>query len=310
MQKSESIAALATALAAAHQEFRPLTKSRTVKVRTKDGTQYEFSYAPLDELFDATSSALSKHGVSIVQMVGRDPTGSAKDNAMGITTMLLHKSGEHLSEFLPILGVPRGPQDLGSHITYLRRYALQAMLGLAAEDDDDANAAHGNEVQERRDRAPRQAPPPPPRRQEAPRKREPLPLDRPPPEQPRSEKPEWRRVSAEAHQHADPTCVDGFPVWFGEPVPIGRPKKEGYTWGDMVNGSPDGQRASWLRWAATELDPYTQADGKPTPGRYVLGQETIVARAQACIEFMEDTDGDAPLHSEDTLEDMMKDAPF
>ena len=56
-------------------------------------------------------------------------------------TMLIHKSGEWISGYLPIKPKVDDPQGMGSAITYARRYALSAMLGIVADDDDDAEIA-------------------------------------------------------------------------------------------------------------------------------------------------------------------------
>lgn len=97
----------------------------------KDGKGNYGSYATLAAITDATSAALSKYGLAIIQ--------EAKLDADGVTifTCLLHESGATM-EFTP-LTMPitdRKPQAVGSAITYGRRYALAAVCGLAPDDDD------------------------------------------------------------------------------------------------------------------------------------------------------------------------------
>lgn len=121
---------LAAALAKAQASFPPVTRSKTVTVTTKTGGSYKFSYAPLDAILDAVRKPLSDNGLALAQLL---------DNG-SLVTMLLHESGAVLEgrTALPQTG---DVQALGSAITYLRRYAIQALLGIAAEEDDDGNAA-------------------------------------------------------------------------------------------------------------------------------------------------------------------------
>lgn len=151
-----------TALARAQAEFPPIPRSKTVTVRTQAGQKYTFDYAPLEDILRACRPALAKHGLSITQDVGATPDGK-----VGLTTTLGHSSGDSRSSYLP-LTFPTRPQELGSLLTYARRYAIVAMLGVAAEDtdeagsdaDDDGNAAEGNEanVAPKADTRPRPAP--------------------------------------------------------------------------------------------------------------------------------------------------------
>src|SRR5947199_89664 len=74
---------------------------------------------------------MAKHGLSFSQM----PEGD------GLTTIIMHVSGEWMQATANLELKGHTPQDQGSAITYMRRYALSAALGLATEDDDDGNAA-------------------------------------------------------------------------------------------------------------------------------------------------------------------------
>jgi hypothetical protein len=133
----EDLGALAAALAKAQVAFGPITRSRTVTVSLKTGGSYKFSYAPLDTILGAVRKPLADNGLALTQLIN--------DNEL--VTLLIHESGGRLSSRTP-LG-PRGTvQDFGSAITYLRRYAVQSMLGIAAEEDDDGNRAAGNVAQD------------------------------------------------------------------------------------------------------------------------------------------------------------------
>jgi len=97
-----------------------------------DAGQYSYSYATLDAITALVRPVLANHGISITQDV------TLEDGRLSVTTTLLHSSGESLT-FGPLIG-PSGSswQQLGSGISYARRYQLLACLGLAAGDDDDA----------------------------------------------------------------------------------------------------------------------------------------------------------------------------
>ena len=132
---TEGISELATALVKAQGQFPTITRDKTVTVTTKTGGSYKFSYAPLDSILAAVRKPLLDNGLALVQLLDPDE----------LVTMLLHTSGQALSSrtTLPQAGEL---QSFGSAITYLRRYAIQAMLGIAAEEDDDGNRAAGNTV--------------------------------------------------------------------------------------------------------------------------------------------------------------------
>jgi hypothetical protein len=132
---TDTTGAIAVALAKAQGSFGQVKKDKKVKVTTKSGSSYEFSYAPLESILDAVREPLAENGIVIVQML----------DAGDLVTMMLHESGESITGRAPL---PPSPdiQGMGSAVTYLRRYAIQAMLGIAAEDDDDGNRAAGNQA--------------------------------------------------------------------------------------------------------------------------------------------------------------------
>ena len=90
---------------------------------------FKSKYADLAALWDAVRKPLSDNGLSVVQII-RD--GS-------LHTMLLHTSGQRLCSDYPLPATAR-PQEMGSALTYARRYSLSALVGIAADEDDDANA--------------------------------------------------------------------------------------------------------------------------------------------------------------------------
>lgn len=95
---------------------------------------FKSKYADLASCWEACRKPLSDNELSIVQLA------SAEGAAVTITTVLMHSSGESLSSALTMTSKDDTPQGIGSAITYGRRYALCAMVGIAPEDDD-GNAA-------------------------------------------------------------------------------------------------------------------------------------------------------------------------
>lgn len=149
--QSETIGALAAALAKAQGQFEPILKSRQVQVKTDKGS-YAFWYAPLDAVLEATGAALRANGLTLIQpLQGGSP---AK-----VRTILMHESGEWIASEVTLPASPVKAQEMGSLITYLRRYAVSAMLGVTTEEDDDANTADGNQRTVTTHRPERAAPP-------------------------------------------------------------------------------------------------------------------------------------------------------
>jgi hypothetical protein len=133
---------LAAALAAAQTEIRDPERGRAGQVRGRSG----YRYAGLDDLLQAVRPVLARHGLAVTSRIVRQAEGLA------LVTELIHPSGETLYSTWP-LAWSGGPQDRGSELTYARRYTLEALVGVAATDDDD-----GSRLQRREDR---RAPPEP-----------------------------------------------------------------------------------------------------------------------------------------------------
>jgi hypothetical protein len=125
MQKSESIKNLATALLKFHSQMGKVSK-------TAANPFFKSKYAPLTEILDAIQSPLQECGLTFVQM----PDGDC------LCTILIHsESGEWIEGCYAMHPVKSDPQSIGSAITYARRYALGAILGLNIDEDDDGNKA-------------------------------------------------------------------------------------------------------------------------------------------------------------------------
>ena len=128
-------AELNTALAEAQGAFPAISKDRTVTVRPKTSAPYSYSYATLSGILAAVRPALKANGLALVQLLEDDGRGTC------LRTELRHAGGAVLAASFPLPQVPPDPQALGSLLTYLRRYAITAILGIAADEDDDGAAA-------------------------------------------------------------------------------------------------------------------------------------------------------------------------
>lgn len=124
MQKSELINELAIALCKAQAQFGPLRKGA-------DNPFFKSKYADLSSVIDVAREPLYEMGLSFTQTMDDSDSGSVI-----VETTLMHSSGQWITGRLKMPTAKSDPQGYGSAITYARRYALQAILGLAAEDDD------------------------------------------------------------------------------------------------------------------------------------------------------------------------------
>ena len=118
--------ALNAALAKAQGEFPPIPKDKTAQAGS-----YSYAYADLASILALVRPILSKNGLALIQRL-ENPSGGGPS----IRTELRHADGGAVAASFP-LGEWSTMQQLGSMVTYLRRYAAQAMLGVATEDDDD-----------------------------------------------------------------------------------------------------------------------------------------------------------------------------
>lgn len=145
MNKSESISKIAPALVKSWGELENPKHNSSVKVQTKKGGSYTFDYTDLKGIFDEAKRVFKENGISIMQNSYTEE--SERGLLISVETMLLHNSGEWIrSNPLRMLANPN-IQDMGGQVTYMKRYSLSAMLGIATEKDDDANGASGNDYQ-------------------------------------------------------------------------------------------------------------------------------------------------------------------
>ncbi len=135
---SESIGALAAALAKAQTLLTNPEKSlvATIREEGRHGREQTFRYAPLSSGLEIVRKVLGQHEIATVQTTSIDqPAGF-----VNLTTVLAHASGEWIASDWPVCPVSEiaSPRRMGAALTYARRYALFALVGIAGEDDIDA----------------------------------------------------------------------------------------------------------------------------------------------------------------------------
>jgi hypothetical protein len=137
-RSSESVAALASALAKAQAELINPEKSLTATIRTGRAGEQErsFRYAPLSSGLDIVRKTLGQHEIATLQTTAIDQAAGM----VNLTTTLAHASGEWIASDWPVCPVAEtaNPQRMGAALTYARRYALFTLVGIAGEDDLDA----------------------------------------------------------------------------------------------------------------------------------------------------------------------------
>ena len=137
-RSSETVAALASALAKAQAELVNPEKSLTATIRTGRPGERErsFRYAPLSSGLDIVRKTLGQHEIATLQTTAIDQSGGM----VHLTTMLAHASGEWIASDWPVCPIAEtvNPQRMGAALTYARRYALFTLVGIAGEDDLDA----------------------------------------------------------------------------------------------------------------------------------------------------------------------------
>lgn len=125
MDKSQTINHIAAGLAKFHAAVGKIKKSA-------DNPFFKSKYAPLPDILEAIAEPLQTAGLTFAQF----PDGDS------LTTVLMHvESGEWMQASYAMHPVKSDPQSVGSAITYARRYALAAILGLNVDEDDDGNKA-------------------------------------------------------------------------------------------------------------------------------------------------------------------------
>ena len=137
-RSSESIGAIAAALAKAQAEITNPEKSLTAIIRSPILRESDrtFRYAPLSSGLDIVRKSLGQHEIATVQTMAID----SEAGLIRLTTILAHSSGEWMSSDWPVCPISEtaAPHRMGAALTYARRYALFTLVGIAGEDDLDA----------------------------------------------------------------------------------------------------------------------------------------------------------------------------
>ena len=126
MQMSSNINEIASALSKVQGELD------TAK---KDSSGYGYNYSDLASVIETARPVLEKNDLAVTQLVGETQDGNAK-----VTTILTHSSGQYFRSeaSIPVIEMKgtNAAQNFGASLSYLRRYAYQAILGMASEDND------------------------------------------------------------------------------------------------------------------------------------------------------------------------------
>lgn len=120
------------ALLKAKMAFKKIPKDKVGNIPTKSGNGYSYKYAALDTVLKVVEPVLHANGIEILQ-----PIVTSQDGKPFVRTILAHaETGEFLESAVPLPETQKS-QELGAAITYMRRYALVALLGIVTEEDTD-----------------------------------------------------------------------------------------------------------------------------------------------------------------------------
>lgn len=140
MEFSENITEIAPALAKAWGETETPKHNKEVTVQKKAGGTYTFNYTTLAGIMDAIRKPFKDNGLFVLQDVKTEKEENSRDTVLTIKTFIYHTSGQFMSGGELTVKAAFDMQGLGGQITYLKRYSLSSVLGLATEQDDDGNA--------------------------------------------------------------------------------------------------------------------------------------------------------------------------
>jgi hypothetical protein len=150
-RQSPEVDKLATALVHFQGHAPRILKDRDVEVRSKSGNRYDFKYATFGNIIETTKEARLAAEIAVMQITVYDPEP-------WLITKVFHASGQWMSSEVRLREFD-SPQAYGGYVSYMKRYQYAMILGLAPDDDDDANIYEGNDFHERNDDQ-RAAPPP------------------------------------------------------------------------------------------------------------------------------------------------------
>jgi ERF superfamily len=128
MRTSDSTKSIYGAIIALQADMTTITRSKEVKTG-----KYSFKYAPLDSIMEMLKPLFKTHGLAVIQGI----------DEVSLTTRLVHTSGEWVESATCLNRDHANMQGFGGEVTYKRRYALSALIGLVSDDDNDAPGKRG-----------------------------------------------------------------------------------------------------------------------------------------------------------------------
>lgn len=129
MHKSDEIKEVVKALIITQKSIEKIVKNKIAK-----GTKFDFAYADLSAVLEVVKPPLNENNIALVQAVNHN---GESDAIAVIETQLFHESGQWIGSETPVYCASKdNPQAIGSAISYMKRYSILALLGLATEDDD------------------------------------------------------------------------------------------------------------------------------------------------------------------------------
>ncbi|KYG90320.1 hypothetical protein A0U40_18655 [[Bacillus] sp. KCTC 13219] len=140
---SENNTNISSALAKSWAAIQTPKHNKTVRVTTRTGSSYTFEYTDFAGILEAIRAIFVDNKLTIMQ---NSYTQMEQDKVFAcVETIILHESGEFAKSYPLKFPAANSMQDFGGQITYMKRYSLAAMLGIATEKDDDANGMSGND---------------------------------------------------------------------------------------------------------------------------------------------------------------------
>src|ERR1700722_12157517 len=136
MERSEQVGDLIAALAKAQNQFTPVNKNKTAKVKSqRTGGEFQYKYADLADCLAMALPVLSANKIAFSQ------PHIIKDGKLRVTTMLMHASGQWMQSDGIEISEDGDPQQFGAESTYFRRYDGCSFCGIAPDEDTDAQQA-------------------------------------------------------------------------------------------------------------------------------------------------------------------------
>lgn len=129
MQTSTETDKIYPAIIELQRELMPVVRDKTVSVTHKTGGRHTFKYAPLDTIMETLKPLFGKNGLGSVQAVNQDV----------LTTRIIHSSGQWVQSDTHLNREHASMQGFGAEVTYKRRYALSALIGIVPDEDTDVS---------------------------------------------------------------------------------------------------------------------------------------------------------------------------